>query len=295
MNKQHPNLRFTTELEDNNRLPFLDTCVIRRVNKYCTTIYRKKTFTGVYLNWTSLTSRKYKIGLIRCLADRIWKICTEEKERETELVNLRTILSRNDYPTDVVEQCITRYIAGKMKPAEQTPPEKLHKRFIKLPYVGRSCDDFAFQLKKLVNKNLPDVELTIAFQAPMTIGKLFPFKDNIKNVEDRFLVVYSLKCSTCNAEYIGKTRRILRHRLKEHMTDPKSACRDHELKNQGHHINHGGVEILDNADNDLKLQVKECLHIVKRKPFLNKQLNAQNEFDLKTITISTYPQKRTKK
>ena len=79
------------------------------------------------------------------------------------------------------------------------------------------------------------------------------------------------------------------------MTDPKSACRDHELKNQGHHINHGGVEIFDSADNDLKLQVKECLHIMKRKPFLNKQLNAQNEFDLKTITISTYPQKRTKK
>ena len=138
-----------------------------------------------------------------------------------------------------------------MKPAEQTPPEKLHKRFIKLPYVGRSCDDFAFQLKKLVNKNLPDVELTIAFQAPMTIGKLFPFNYNIKNVEDRFLVVYSLKCSTCNAMYIGityKTRSILRHRLKEHMTDPKSACRDHELKNQGHHINHSGVEILVSAD-----------------------------------------------
>jgi hypothetical protein len=73
LNEQHPNIKFTIEHEVKNRLPFLDTCVIRTVNGYKTTVYRKKTFTGMYLNWNSLTARRYKIGLIRCLAERIWR------------------------------------------------------------------------------------------------------------------------------------------------------------------------------------------------------------------------------
>lgn len=80
LNEQHPNIKFTDEYERNNKLAFLDTCV-KRVNvSYVTTIYHKKTFTGVYLNWTSLTSKKYKTGLIRCLLNRILKICAEKED-----------------------------------------------------------------------------------------------------------------------------------------------------------------------------------------------------------------------
>ena len=48
LNSFHPNIRFTIEKEDKNRLPFLDTCVVRNINKYVTTLYHKKTSTGVY-------------------------------------------------------------------------------------------------------------------------------------------------------------------------------------------------------------------------------------------------------
>ena len=79
LNKQHPNIRFTIEHECNKRtLPFLDTLVKRSLGKFTTTIYHK-TFTGVYLNWTSLTARKYKIGLISCLLNRIEAICSKKK------------------------------------------------------------------------------------------------------------------------------------------------------------------------------------------------------------------------
>ena len=98
LNKQHPNIKFTIEKEEKNQLPFLDTLVTRQVNRYTTSIYRKKTFTGVYLNWKSLTSRKYKIGLINSLIDRVWKICTLPEERDIELKKIKSILTRNDYP-----------------------------------------------------------------------------------------------------------------------------------------------------------------------------------------------------
>ena len=129
----------------------------------------------------------------------------------------------------------------------------------------------------------------------MTIGKLFPFKDTLKNAEDRSLVVYSIRCDQCNAEYVGKTERILSYRIKEHSSNAKtntSACKQHERDHRGHTMNYGRVEVLDSADTNQKLLVKELLHILDREPALNKQLNSQSSFDIKSLTILTYPQFR---
>ena len=72
VNSQHNNRKFTIENEKQNKIPFLDTKVTRKETNFTTSIYHKPTFTGVYLNWTNLTSRKYKISLIYCLCDRIY-------------------------------------------------------------------------------------------------------------------------------------------------------------------------------------------------------------------------------
>lgn len=84
INKQHKNIRFTIEEEKKNKLAFLDTCVTRNNNNFTTSIYHKPTFTGVYLYWTSMTSKKYKVSLIYCLCDRIWKISQIPEERDQE-------------------------------------------------------------------------------------------------------------------------------------------------------------------------------------------------------------------
>ena len=68
LNTQHHNIKFTVETQANNSIPFLDTRVKRnKDSRLTTTLYHKKTFTSTYLNWTSLTDRKYKVGLICCL------------------------------------------------------------------------------------------------------------------------------------------------------------------------------------------------------------------------------------
>jgi hypothetical protein len=296
LNGQHKNIKFTIEHEERGKLPFLDTCVVRRVDKYSTNIYRKKTFTGVYLNWTSLTARRYKISLIRCLAERIWRICSEEKERLGEIEKLKVILQRNDYPLEVIERTLGKFIENKAKPAiaiEAVIDERPTKRFFKLPYVSGKCEDFAHRMKLLVDKSFPTVEFNVAFQAPMTIGKLFPFKDNIKKADERSMVVYSLKCS-CGVEYVGKTERILLHRLNEHVKNSTSSCKKHvdanKHKDPKCFIDISQVEIVDCADTGKKLKYKELLHILTRKPELNKQLGPQSKFEKKTHIIKAYPQ-----
>ena len=307
LNEQHHNIRFTIEHEDKGRLPFLDTCVYRAFDSYRTTVYRKKTFTGVYLKWTSLTTKKYKIGLIYCLLNRAWKICSDPDEREREIDKLRVILAKNEYPEQVVENEIQKFIKNRQpaqatgtndqqadeqpQPQEpQAPPAPT--RYMVLPYVSNRVEGFTKRLKAHVNKFYPQVDFNIAFRTPNEIGKFFPFKDKVTQVERRALVVYRIKCEheDCDASYIGKTSRILCHRLKEHQTQANSACRQHEQENPGHRMAYEQVEVLDSAESNFKLEMKELLHIIQRKPSLNRQLNAQSKYNIRTLIIAAHPQ-----
>ena len=66
LNICHNSNKFTIEFEQDNVTPFSGILV-----KYCpnntfmTSIYRKKTFTGLNTKWNSFTPSKYKINLIR--------------------------------------------------------------------------------------------------------------------------------------------------------------------------------------------------------------------------------------
>ena len=59
----------------------------------------------------------------------------------------------------------------------------------------------AFRLKNLVETNFQQVQFNVGFQTPLYIGKLFPFKDNVKNIQDRLHVIRNIKSSNCNDDY----------------------------------------------------------------------------------------------
>ena len=76
VHSQHPNVKFTHEIEENNLLAFLDVLVIRDDNGFATNLYRKKTFTGLYANFESLSPSKYKVNLVTVLVYRAFHICS---------------------------------------------------------------------------------------------------------------------------------------------------------------------------------------------------------------------------
>ena len=317
LNQQHKNIKFTIEQEKSNKIAFLDTSVTRNSSNFTTSIYHKPTFTGVYLNWTSLTSRKYKLSLIYCLCDRIWKICQIPEERDIELKKLKVTLAKNEYPEKIIDQEISKFIknrtanqpeletqrhqqqqqAEKQQQEPQQAQEK-EKRYIVLPYSNQKVDEFANRLTKLVSNTFDKVELKVAFKAPNEIGKMFPFKDNIKDKRMQSGVVYHIKCETCNKSYIGITERILLLRIKEHNAPNKpnntqeTAVQMHVRENPTHKMDANNIEIIDRANTKKKLELKEMLHINKHKPELNtqhaasyKQRNNKEKFKSQLSTI----------
>ena len=72
-------------------------------------IYRKPTFTGIYLDWHSFAPKSRKLNLIRCLSSGALNICSECKI-ENELKAIKDIFIDNGYPENVIDNNI-KYVA----------------------------------------------------------------------------------------------------------------------------------------------------------------------------------------
>ena len=79
LNDLHPSLTFTMDEEKDNQLPFLDVLFERRSFTFVTSIYRKPTFTGLYLSWDVLAPKSRTVNLIKCFTFRALKIFSDKK------------------------------------------------------------------------------------------------------------------------------------------------------------------------------------------------------------------------
>ena len=94
MNSLHNAVKLTKEIEVNNQLSFLDVLIKRKDDKFITSVFRKPTFTGQYLNFQSCCSKRRNIGLIKTLFHRASKICSPEVF-QTELNVIKELLLKN--------------------------------------------------------------------------------------------------------------------------------------------------------------------------------------------------------
>ena len=91
LNCQHPNIKFTSEIEENNSISFLDIKVSRVNNSFSTNIYRKVLFSGVFTNFESFIPISYKSNLIFTLLFRAFKLCSNFELFHQEILNLKDI------------------------------------------------------------------------------------------------------------------------------------------------------------------------------------------------------------
>ena len=95
LNSYHLNIQFTHEIEENQKITFLDVLVIRtRDNKLEKTVFRKETNTDLYINRNSHAPIKWKRGSLKNLIQRSISICSNEKLLEDELNYLRNVFTK---------------------------------------------------------------------------------------------------------------------------------------------------------------------------------------------------------
>ena len=110
LNWKYPNIKFTSEIEENNSISFLDIKITRANNSFSTSIYRKVTFSGVFTNFESFIPGSYKLNLIFTLLFRAFKFCSNFELFHQEILNLKDIFKRNGYHCNFIDVCIKRFL-----------------------------------------------------------------------------------------------------------------------------------------------------------------------------------------
>ena len=276
LNEQHVNIKFTTEKEEQNTLPFLDVQIVKLDNgKFETSVYRKPTFTGLLTNFKSFTPFSYKIALIKTLIHRIYHICSSWKIFHRNILEIENILRKNSYPQKLIEKEKNKYLTNKLQHKERKDKENLN--YFKLPYIGETSKITKTKILEICQKYCKNLKISISFSLFKT-GSFFSVKDRIPPSQ-RSHVVYLYSCPGCGARYVGETTRQLKVRVDEHLSGGKgSVIFEHIDKNQGcKNMQHtSAFKIIDQAPTEFQLMIKESIQIRLKHPSLNKQIKHEN-------------------
>ena len=127
-----------------------------------------------------------------------------------------------------------------------------------------------------VRRIAQEAGIRCSFYQPQTLNGLYNVGDRLPSGTQRD-VVYSVKCETCQDEYVGETMRALEARTKEHrdairLNHPeKSAIAEHVLERNGSHdIDWHNVRGIDRATGMKERKVQEAFAIEERKPAMNR-------------------------
>ncbi|XP_046851727.1 uncharacterized protein LOC124445026, partial [Xenia sp. Carnegie-2017] len=174
LNRQHPNITFTAEVEQNRKLSFLDIDISRTNGKFTTSVYRKPTFTGLFTNFHSFIPLTYKFSLVSCLLHRIFNLCSTYENFHTQLEFTRKSLTKNGFPSRIIDQITRRFLNNTFAP--KPPVLTAHKMpiYFCLPFTGIHSLQIRTQINSLCAAAFPHI---------------------------------SIKFVSCNASYVGQTTR----------------------------------------------------------------------------------------
>ena len=269
----NPFLQFTTEIEKDNSIPFLDTRIVRHNNTLILDWYRKPTNSGRYLNYLSNHKEKMKVNLVLGLKNRIHKI-SHESFFNKNLKLLFDILKKNSYPDSLLRRLLFSDPMARSS-ATRNPTDRddvTQVAYAVLPYIEHISP-------RIIN-TFKDFNFKFALKNIKTVDRLFTkTKDPVPTLE-RSAVVYNIKCSDCQLEYIGQTSQTLKSRLTAHRSDirrEKKSCAMAEHSITTNHLpNYDDVSILDHSNSYKKRTFMEMARISQNPNAMNKRSDIAN-------------------
>lgn len=281
-NDKHPQIKFTYEPEQHSSLSFLDVTVSRHNNYFTTSVFRKKTFTGLGLNYFSNLYHKYKLSNIYTLIYRAYRISSSYDLFHSEISYLQTYFKANYFPLKIFNATVKRFLNNRYSIPVQRITVPKQNVYMNLPLLGYQNNKMKLEVQSLIEKYFPQVSPSFYFRNLHKIGSFFRIKDS-PDMLMRSSVIYEYKCDCCQQSYIGSTtlqmfRRIAQHkgvsfRTGQQLSKPdNSSIRDHCF-NKDHPLKTKNFSIIGNCTS-CDLRTLESIFIQKLKPTLNSNQSA---------------------
>ena len=280
LNSKHQNMKFTSELEQNGKISFLDCLVTRKNNKFETSTFRKATFTGLGTSFFSFTPFIFKLNGLKTLIHRGYNVASNCISRTSEFNFLKQYFFNNGFPVSLVQSQIDKYLQKVNSPNSNN--SSIENLYVSIPYFGHQSEKFKIEICKIFHKFFNNVKINVILSNKNTIGSYFPYKDRLP-FGMRSSIVYQYSCASCSNHYIGSSMRNLYMRMSEHqgksyrtgnfIQNPNSSIFDHKFSCDTQ-ISTNDFKILDYNSSEFRLRILESLYIHKEKPRLNDMQSA---------------------
>ena len=283
LNVQHPKMKFTKETEANGAIPFLDVLVRRTATTFETSVYRKKTFTGLGTSFFSYIPMTIKRAIVKSAIFRSFRISSTYKLFDHEVKFLMSFFCTNGFPKKLIEFSVGNFLRKQFA----TRPifasvQRLQKYFV-LPYFGEQSEKMHREVTSLLSKFYPYLNSKVVLSNHFTIRTFFRYKDKIPK-QSRSGLVYKYSCASCQASYVGSTyqrlfTRVAQHQGKSHRTGQMlsnptvSSIRDHALACDTP-FSVDNFVILGSNSSFPDLRILESLYILRMRPKINDMSSA---------------------
>ena len=212
INSFNVNIQFTTEIEENNSIPFLDLQISKDLSGLLSfSIYKKPSHTDKYLDFESNHPLQQKFSVMQTLLHRADRLCSNENKLE-EIRNVKAALRKNGYPKSIVNKSFSN--------SNRINPQENNFKYISAPYIKGTSER--------INRILKIFDIRLGHKPTNTLrSKLCNLKDKRRS-QDAYDAIYKINCTDCDQVYIGETSKNLHARVKEH----ESKVRNHRAESQ---------------------------------------------------------------
>ena len=123
LNECHPSIRFTMEISENNKLPFLGMMIEKRGDHLTTSVYRKPTSTGLLLHYQSHVDQRYKRSLLNTTLNRAYRLSSSWELFANECEHLKRMFLKLKYPFNLINSTIPSLTNSVTRHCDGTPTE----------------------------------------------------------------------------------------------------------------------------------------------------------------------------
>ena len=173
LNRQNKNIRFTSEIENENSILFLDIKINR--GKFTISVDCKQTFSGVFTNFGSFILKSYKYNILFTLLHRAFKVCSNFELLHQEIDKLKTIFKDNGYPKSFFDLCIKKYLNKVFIKKDVVLKASKKELIYVLPFIGNKALGLKICLVNSIEKNLNFCKLKFIFESSCELSSLFRY------------------------------------------------------------------------------------------------------------------------
>jgi hypothetical protein len=214
LNSINESIKFTVEVEENNRIPFLDMMLVIKNDGSIETKWHQKPYASSrMLSYKSVHPVSQKIGAAYGLINRALKL-TSESHKEDVKRSVKDILLRNDYPKSLINRLMSRQ---SVRTTQRDIVEDQQTMFRSMTYIRGLSE----KLGKIVQNENPNIK--IAFKP---IRSMSPIYTRLKDRDEKWVNSYVIYAIPCIGDgvlvgfwYVGQTIQYLKERIKDHKKD----------------------------------------------------------------------------